>query len=53
MFQELLKLSIIDLISTILTVLLIDFIRALVVRYMNVCCCWDLEKQFVSYRLFQ
>lgn len=47
-FQEMLKLSIIDMIFTVASVLLIDFIRGLVVRYLSDCCCWDLESKFVS-----
>lgn len=50
-FQEMLKLSIIDMIFTVASVLLIDFIRGLVVRYLSDCCCWDLESKFVSFTL--
>lgn len=46
--QEMLKLSIIDMIFTVASILLIDFIRGLVVRYLSDCCCWDLESKFVS-----
>lgn len=49
--QEMLKLSIIDMIFTVASILLIDFIRGLVVRYLSDCCCWDLESKFVSYFL--
>lgn len=44
-----LKLSIIDMIFTVASILLIDFIRGLVVRYLSDCCCWDLESKFVSW----
>lgn len=50
-FQEMLKLSIIDMIFTVASILLIDFIRGLVVRYLSDCCCWDLESKFVSFAL--
>lgn len=46
--QEMLKLSIIDMLFTVASILLIDFIRGLVVRYLSDCCCWDLESKFVS-----
>lgn len=49
--QEMLKLSIIDMIFTVASILLIDFIRGLVVRYLSDCCCWDLESKFVSFNL--
>jgi len=49
--QEMLKLSIIDMIFTVASILLIDFIRGLVVRYLSDCCCWDLESKFVSLSL--
>lgn len=49
--QEMLKLSIIDMIFTVASILLIDFIRGLVVRYLSDCCCWDLESKFVSFTL--
>uniref|UniRef100_H2YYC9 TMC domain-containing protein n=1 Tax=Ciona savignyi TaxID=51511 RepID=H2YYC9_CIOSA len=51
--QELMKLTIIDLISTVLTILIVDFIRALFVRYFNRCCCWDMENQFPEYGEFK
>ncbi|MED6234932.1 hypothetical protein ATANTOWER_008688 [Ataeniobius toweri] len=44
--QEMLKLSIIDMIFTVASILLIDFTRGLVVRYLSDCCCWDLESKF-------
>uniref|UniRef100_H2YYD0 TMC domain-containing protein n=1 Tax=Ciona savignyi TaxID=51511 RepID=H2YYD0_CIOSA len=50
---ELMKLTIIDLISTVLTILIVDFIRALFVRYFNRCCCWDMENQFPEYGEFK
>lgn len=46
-----LKLSIIDMIFTVASILLIDFIRGLVVRYLSDCCCWDLESKFVRLTL--
>lgn len=47
-FQEMLKLSIIDMIFTVASILLIDFFRGLCVRYLSDCWCWDLESKFVS-----
>lgn len=47
-----LKLSIIDMLFTVASILLIDFIRGLVVRYLSDCCCWDLESKFVSFLCF-
>ncbi|EFN72383.1 Transmembrane channel-like protein 3 [Camponotus floridanus] len=51
--QELAKLTVMDLILTILATLSIDFFRAVFVRYMNNCWCWDLEKQFPQYGDFK
>ncbi|MBN3296291.1 TMC3 protein, partial [Amia calva] len=48
LFQEMLKLSIIDMIFTVASILLIDFFRGLFVRYLSDCWCWDLESKFVS-----
>lgn len=47
-FQEMLKLSIIDMLFTVASVLLIDFFRGLFVRYLSDYWCWDLESKFVS-----
>lgn len=44
--QELVKLTVLDLIFTIFATLFMDFFRALFVRFMNKCWCWDLEKKF-------
>ena len=46
--QEMFKLTVFDLIITFASIVLIDFVRGVFVRYMNNCCCWDLEKKFVS-----
>lgn len=51
--QELVKLTVMDLILTILYVVLTDFFRAVFVRYMNNCWCWDLEKKFPQYGDFK
>uniref|UniRef100_A0A182QSL2 TMC domain-containing protein n=1 Tax=Anopheles farauti TaxID=69004 RepID=A0A182QSL2_9DIPT len=51
--QELAKLTIMDLLVTIVSTLILDFIRALFVRYMNSCWCWDLEKKFPKYGDFK
>ncbi|KAG7468109.1 hypothetical protein MATL_G00139290 [Megalops atlanticus] len=51
--QEMLKLSIIDMIFTVLSILLIDFIRGLFVRFLSDCWCWDLESKFPEYGEFK
>lgn len=35
---------------TYLTILIGDFLRAVIVRFLNYCWCWDLEAGFVSFR---
>uniref|UniRef100_A0A7M4G1J7 Transmembrane channel-like protein n=1 Tax=Crocodylus porosus TaxID=8502 RepID=A0A7M4G1J7_CROPO len=52
-FQEMLKLSIIDMIFTVASILLIDFFRGLFVRYLSDCWCWDLESKFPEYGEFK
>lgn len=51
--QELIKLTVMDLIMTILSTLSIDFFRGIFVRVMNRCWCWDLEKKFPQYGDFK
>ncbi|XP_076248712.1 transmembrane channel-like protein [Calliopsis andreniformis] len=51
--QELAKLTVMDLVLTIVSTLSIDFFRAVFVRYMNSFWCWDLEKQFPQYGDFK
>ncbi|ELW70708.1 Transmembrane channel-like protein 3 [Tupaia chinensis] len=46
--EEMLKLSIIDMLFTVASILLIDFFRGLFVRYLSDYWCWDLENKFVS-----
>ncbi|XP_052751457.1 transmembrane channel-like protein [Galleria mellonella] len=51
--QELVKLTMMDLVFVLLGTLFMDFFRALFVRYMNRCWCWDLEKKFPEYGDFK
>ncbi|KAJ3635461.1 hypothetical protein MTP99_008367 [Tenebrio molitor] len=51
--QELIKLTVMDLVMTILSTLAMDFIRGIFVRVMNPCWCWDLEKKFPQYGDFK
>ncbi|XP_046604050.1 transmembrane channel-like protein [Neodiprion virginianus] len=51
--QELTKLTVMDLVLTVLSTLGMDFFRAVFVRHMNNIWCWDLEKQFPQYGDFK
>ncbi|XP_014287845.1 transmembrane channel-like protein [Halyomorpha halys] len=51
--QELVKLTVMDLLMTVLGIIMGDFFRALFVRYMNKCWCWDLEKNVPQYADFK
>ena len=46
--QEFVKLTVSDIQVTYLTILIGDFLRAVLVRFLNYCWCWDLEAGFVS-----
>ncbi|MEQ2218725.1 Transmembrane channel-like protein 2-A [Xenoophorus captivus] len=50
--QEFVKLTISDIQVTYLTILIGDFARAVIVRFLNYCWCWDLEAGFPSYGEF-
>ncbi|ROT63313.1 putative transmembrane channel-like protein 3 [Penaeus vannamei] len=51
--QEIIKLTVMDLVVTVVTIVIGDYIRAVVVRLFNGCCCWDLEKKFPGYPDFK
>ena len=53
--QELVKLTVMDLVLVVVSTLLGDFVRAIMVRYMNGCTCifWDLEKGWPGYADFK
>ncbi|CAG2111617.1 unnamed protein product [Medioppia subpectinata] len=53
--QELVKLTVMDIVLTVISILIGDFLRALIVRYCNDCSCffWDLEKKFPGYGDFK
>ncbi|XP_043916255.1 transmembrane channel-like protein 1 [Protopterus annectens] len=50
--QEFVKLTVSDMMTTYITILVGDFIRAVIVRFLNYCWCWDLEAGFPSYAEF-
>ncbi|XP_039875768.1 transmembrane channel-like protein 2-B [Simochromis diagramma] len=49
---EFVKLIVSDMQVTFLTILIGDFARAIIVRFLNYCWCWDLEAGFPSYAEF-
>ncbi|KAM8865885.1 transmembrane channel-like protein 2-B [Synchiropus picturatus] len=49
---EFVKLIVSDMQVTYLTILIGDFARAVIVRFLNYCWCWDLEAGFPSYGEF-
>ncbi|XP_061624571.1 transmembrane channel-like protein 1 isoform X3 [Phyllopteryx taeniolatus] len=50
--QEFVRLIISDTVTTYATLLVGDFLRAVLVRFLNYCWCWDLEVGFPSYSTF-
>ncbi|KAL0979660.1 hypothetical protein UPYG_G00187910 [Umbra pygmaea] len=49
---EFMKLTVNDIEVTYITILIGDFFRAVIVRFLNYCWCWDLEAGFPSYGEF-
>ncbi|KAG5281153.1 hypothetical protein AALO_G00068000 [Alosa alosa] len=49
---EFVKLTVSDIQVSYLTILIGDFMRAVLVRFLNYCWCWDLEAGFPSYAEF-
>uniref|UniRef100_A0A6Q2XGP3 Transmembrane channel-like protein n=1 Tax=Esox lucius TaxID=8010 RepID=A0A6Q2XGP3_ESOLU len=49
---EFMKLTVNDIEVTYITILIGDFLRAVIVRFLNYCWCWDLEAGFPSYGEF-
>uniref|UniRef100_A0A9D2YC03 Transmembrane channel-like protein n=3 Tax=Nothobranchius TaxID=28779 RepID=A0A9D2YC03_NOTFU len=49
---EFVKLTVSDIQVSYLTILIMDFARAVIVRFLNYCWCWDLEAGFPSYGEF-
>ncbi|XP_038625927.1 transmembrane channel-like protein 1 [Tachyglossus aculeatus] len=50
--QEFVRLTVSDTLTTFVTILIGDFLRACFVRFFNYCWCWDLEYGFPSYTEF-
>ncbi|XP_077456030.1 transmembrane channel-like protein 1 isoform X2 [Stigmatopora argus] len=50
--QEFVRLIVSDTMTTYATLLIGDFLRAVLVRFLNSCWCWDLEAGFPSYSEF-
>lgn len=51
--QELVKLTVMDLVMMIASTLAMEFFRGLFIRFFNRCWCWDLEKKFPQYADFK
>nr|XP_056704959.1 transmembrane channel-like protein 1 [Euleptes europaea] len=50
--QEFVRLTVSDTVTTYVTILIGDFLKAVFVRFFNYCWCWDLEYGFPSYSEF-
>ena len=52
-FQELVKLTVMDTVFTLMSIFVGDFFRSLFLRVMNPCWFWDMEKNFPKYPDFK
>ncbi|XP_053158852.1 transmembrane channel-like protein 1 isoform X2 [Hemicordylus capensis] len=50
--QEFVRLTVSDTVTTYVTILIGDFLKAVFVRFFNYCWCWDLEYGYPSYSEF-
>lgn len=50
--QELIKLTVFDFVTTVALIYVTEFFRAVIIRVMNACWCWDMEKFFPAYAEF-
>lgn len=50
--QELFKLTMFDLVTTIALIYVTEFLRAIFIKFLNACWCWDLERNFPGYATF-
>ena len=50
--QELFKLTVFDMVTTVVVIYATEFMRAVAIRALNSCWCWDLERNFPGYATF-
>ena len=50
--QELFKLTMFDLVTTVAVIYASEFFRAVFIKYLNACWCWDLERTLPGYATF-
>lgn len=51
--QELVKLTVMDTVFTLMTIFIGDFLRSIFLRFFNPCWFWDMEKKFPKYPDFK
>lgn len=50
--QELFKLTVFDMVTTIAMIYMTEFLRAVLIKVLNACWCWDMERNFPGYATF-